>query len=120
MQYWYQRWVWGSNLCFITTAFRYINAFADWMCVSMIAVSRCITLSKPDLAEKLFGRRNGKLIILLVWIYANLLILPIYTEVSPEVNVRSMSWGDVLLTRSVIRQLILQLLKIVGLYFNCR
>ena len=48
----------------------------------MIAVSRCVSLTSPDLGEKLFSGRNGKLIILLVWIYANLLVVPAYLGVS--------------------------------------
>ena len=48
----------------------------------MIAVSRCISLTKPDLGEKLFSGRNGKLIILSVWIYANILVIPFYLGVS--------------------------------------
>jgi hypothetical protein len=28
------------QLCFLTTAFRYVNAFADWMSLGMIALSR--------------------------------------------------------------------------------
>ena len=89
MQYLKQRWTWGADLCYITTAFRYINAFADWMSVAMIAVSRCVSLTRPELGEKIFGGRNGKLIILAIWVYANLLILPIYTKVSPMVNIVS-------------------------------
>ena len=38
------------------------------------------------LGEKLFAGRNGKLIILLVWIYANLLVVPIYTGLDTEVS----------------------------------
>ena len=85
MQYLKMRWIWGPDLCYVTTAFRYVNAFADWMSVAMIAVSRCISLTRPELAEKLFGGCKGKLIILAIWVYANLLILPIYTKVSPGV-----------------------------------
>ena len=48
----------------------------------MIAVSRCVSLTSPDLGEKLFSGRNGKLIILMVWIYANLLVVPAYLGVS--------------------------------------
>lgn len=81
VQYLQQRWIFGPTVCYLTTAFRYINAFADWMCVAMIAVSRCITMAKPDLGERLFSGRSGKLVILLVWIYANMLMLPIYTHV---------------------------------------
>ena len=39
-----------------------------------------------SLGEKLFAGRNGKLIILLVWIYANLLVVPIYTGLDKEVS----------------------------------
>ena len=28
------------ELCYISTAFRYVNAFADWMSLGMIALSR--------------------------------------------------------------------------------
>ena len=38
------------------------------------------------LGEKLFAGRNGKLIILLVWIYANLLVVPIYTGLDTKVS----------------------------------
>ena len=68
----------------MTSAFRYVNAFADWMSLGMIALSRCVSLTKPDLGERLFSGRNGKLIILMVWIYANLLVVPVYFGVSCE------------------------------------
>ena len=68
----------GKNLCNITTAFRYINAFADWMSVAMIAVSRCLTLTKPELGQKLFSGRYGKIIIGMIWVYASILIVPMY------------------------------------------
>ena len=54
--------------------------------MAMIAVSRCISLSKPDLGERMFAGRNGKIIILLVWIYANLLMVPMYTEIDPDLQ----------------------------------
>ena len=37
MQYLSKRWVLGETLCYATTAFRYINAFADWMSVGMFS-----------------------------------------------------------------------------------
>ncbi len=52
------------------------------MCVAMIALSRCLSLTKPEMSEKVFGGINGRLIIAGVWIYANLLLIPIYTGVS--------------------------------------
>ena len=51
LNYLNQGWFWGKNLCQISTAFRYVNAFADWMSVAMIAVSRCLTLTRPTLGD---------------------------------------------------------------------
>ena len=65
-------------MCQITAAFRYINAFADWTSVAMIAVGRCITLIKPELGQKLFSGLYGKMCIAMIWIYACLLMVPIY------------------------------------------
>lgn len=85
VQYLSERFTMGENMCLVATVFRYINAFADWMCVAMIALSRCISLTKPELGEKLFAGKNGKLIILMVWIYANILMIPIYTQVCSSI-----------------------------------
>ena len=65
-------------MCQITAAFRFINAFADWMSVAMIAVSRCVNLTKPELGQKLFSGSCGKMFIALIWIYACLLVVPIF------------------------------------------
>ena len=65
-------------MCQIWAAFRYINAFADWTSVAMIAVGRCITLIKPELGQKLFSGLYGKMCIAMIWIYACLLMVPIY------------------------------------------
>ena len=48
------------------------------MSVAMIAVSRCLTLTKPELGQKLFSGFYGKLVIVLIWIYANILMVPMY------------------------------------------
>ena len=59
-----------------------MTAFTEWMSVALIAVSRCLYLTKPNVFEKLFGRKRAWLVVLLVWIYANLLIAPIYSGVN--------------------------------------
>ena len=38
MQFLTHRWILGETLCFAFSAFRYINAFADWMSVGMCTV----------------------------------------------------------------------------------
>jgi hypothetical protein len=42
----------NEELCYLSTAFRYVNAFADWMSLGMIALSRLNTLKA--LFEMLF------------------------------------------------------------------
>ena len=36
IQFFTHRWILGETLCFAFSAFRYINAFADWMSVGMM------------------------------------------------------------------------------------
>ena len=98
----------GETLCFVTSAFRYVNAFADWMSLGMIALSRCVSLTKPDLGERLFSGRNGKLIILMVWIYANLLVVPVYFGVSYE-------WNLSFIVHTLIRFLYFRVLALLGI-----
>ncbi len=73
-------WFWGSFLCKASTGIRYITAFADWMSLGMVAVSRCLCLTKPDLSHKIFSGMNGKLVIISIWIYANVLVAPMYFQ----------------------------------------
>lgn len=80
LNYFYHGWFWGKTLCITTTGFRYINAFADWMCVAMIAVSRFLTLTSPALAQRILSGWNGFFIICLTWIYAVLLVAPMYLD----------------------------------------
>ena len=43
MQFLTHRWILGETLCFAFSAFRYINAFADWMSVGMLWFRRPTT-----------------------------------------------------------------------------
>ena len=46
----------------------------------MIALSKCINLLKPKLGYKWFSGFRGILLILMIWIYANMMVIPIYLE----------------------------------------
>ena len=46
MQFFTHRWILGETLCFAFSAFRYINAFADWMSVGMFTSRFRNTTSK--------------------------------------------------------------------------
>ena len=73
-------WHWGQNLCTLVGALDYIISFAEWFSVAMIALTKCINLLKPKLGYKWFSGFRGILLILMIWIYANVMVIPSYLE----------------------------------------
>ena len=73
-------WHWGQNLCILVGALDYIISFAEWFSVAMIALTKCINLLKPKLGYKWFSGFRGILLILMIWIYANVMVIPSYLE----------------------------------------
>ena len=69
-------WPFGSHLCILSSAFIKMNAFGDWMSLGLIALSRCLSLTKPNFWRKFCSYRNVTCMILGIWIYAFLMILP--------------------------------------------
>ena len=74
---------------------RYINAFAAWMALGFVAFSRfsitnsllrypasiniltrCLSLCAPELSKAVTMRRRNLGLVLLVWVYAVVLVLP--------------------------------------------
>ncbi len=79
LQYLLGWWPLGQAGCVAFAAIRYINAFADWMSLGFIALSRCVGLVRPNIAEKVFAGRSGVSIIAGIWLYAVALVLPSVT-----------------------------------------
>ena len=71
-------WGLGKQLCTVIGAFDYINSFAEWMSVAIVALTKCINLIKPKFGEKWFSGLRGILLIASIWIYANLIVIPIH------------------------------------------
>jgi hypothetical protein len=71
-------WPLSASLCFGTAFFRYVNAFADWMSLAMIALSRCLYLVWPDVGRRLFTGKRGLIVIVLIWVYSVALLTPFY------------------------------------------
>ena len=69
-------WPFGYTLCGISSAFIHMTAYADWISLGLIALSRCLNLTKPNAWNKFCNTRNIFIVLLSVWIYAFLLILP--------------------------------------------
>ncbi len=80
-QYLTQEWPFSSGMCYTFAAFRFINAFADWMSLAFIAVSRCAGLIWNEKAERYLSGRNGVAIIVLIWAYSIGLNSLAFTEV---------------------------------------
>ena len=72
----YKKWDLGHHFCEISTTIRYINLFANYMSVAMIAVSRCIMVTKPKFCANLVSRRNRIISIISIWLYGLILVLP--------------------------------------------
>ena len=49
--------------------------------MALIAVSRCLYLTKPAIFDKLLGGKRAYLVVFSVWVYSNILLAPIYTKV---------------------------------------
>ena len=75
-------WPFGYNLCGISSAFIHMNAYADWICLGLIALSRCLSLTRPTFWCKMCSHKNILVLFLSVWIYAFVLILPTIIVVS--------------------------------------
>ena len=70
--------IWGNVMCIATSSFREITAYADWMSVGIIAVSRCLSLKNISIIEQ-----NGKFFVSMIWIYSiGLRIIPMFINVS--------------------------------------
>ncbi len=71
-----------SIVYFCFAAIRHINHFGDWATLGVIALLRCYSLTKPTLTKKLIRKRKNVIwIIVVIWIYASLLPLPVYLGV---------------------------------------
>ena len=46
----------GKALCKVNAVFRYVNAFSDWMSLGLIAFSRCLNLTHPQVMETVSTR----------------------------------------------------------------
>ena len=78
VQFFSQAPIWGNVMCIATSSFRGITAYADWMSVGIIAVSRCLSLKNISIIEQ-----NGKIFVSMIWIYSiGLRIIPMFINVS--------------------------------------
>jgi hypothetical protein len=47
LQYFSMGWPFGHEACFAFAAFKHVFSFGDWISLAVIAVIRCLALTKP-------------------------------------------------------------------------
>ena len=77
-----QKWDLGIQSCKISATLRYINLFANYMSVAMIATSRCVMVTKPKYFTNFLQKKNRVFILSCTWLYGLILVLPTNFEVS--------------------------------------
>lgn len=77
LSFFYKGWYWGEIACYLFVGFRHINAFAEWLSVSIIAVTRCLVVTNREVAIKILTSCKRKCMIGLIWIYACILEVPL-------------------------------------------
>ena len=74
-------WVFGKFWCVGSIALAYIFAYVDWMALSLIALSRALSICAPTLLDKLSYGFKAKFSILFVWVFVLLFMVPSFLEV---------------------------------------
>ncbi|XP_023331522.1 protein trapped in endoderm-1 isoform X2 [Eurytemora carolleeae] len=81
LQYIQMSWPLGHNTCRLLAASKYVNAFAAWLSVGFVALSRCLSLQKNLLSRKFLYGTRGHLVVLSIWVYAALLVSPSFFNI---------------------------------------
>ena len=74
-------WVFGKFWCVGSIALAYIFAYVDWMALSLIALSRALSICAPTLLDKLSYGFKAKFSIIFVWVFVILFMVPSFLEV---------------------------------------
>ena len=74
-------WVFGKFWCVGSIALAYIFAYVDWMALSLIALSRALSIYAPTLLDKLSYGFKAKFSIIFVWVFVILFMVPSFLEV---------------------------------------
>ena len=74
-------WQFGEAWCVASISLAFIFAYVDWMALSLIALSRALSISAPQILNKFCTNVNSKCVIVSVWIFIILFMIPSFLEV---------------------------------------
>ena len=61
-------------------ALRYLNAYASFMSIGSVAMSRCISVCFPIFSKAVFDKKKNLMMVAGIWLYATILVLPTIFE----------------------------------------
>ena len=81
IQYLMRGWPRGDDwTCKGFAALRYLNAYAAFMSIGSVALSRCISVCFPLYSKAVFDKKKNWFMVVSIWIYASILVLPTIFE----------------------------------------
>ena len=75
-------WKFGNLWCITSLSLAYIFAYVDWMALSLIALSRALSICAPQILERFNSSIRSKLAIVFVWVFVLLFMVPSFLEVN--------------------------------------
>ena len=72
----------GETWCKMTSIFAHIFAYIGWMALTLIAVSRALSLCAPSFLTSICENGRSKGIIVAMWIFVLFLLIPSFMEVN--------------------------------------
>ena len=65
----------------LSISLAYIFAYVDWMALSLIALSRALSVCAPQFLNKTTSNLKSKIAIAIVWMFVILVMTPSFLEV---------------------------------------
>ena len=84
-------WSFGKTWCVLSISLAYIFAYVDWMALSLIALSRALSVCAPHVLNKVSSNIKSKVAIAFCWLFVILVMVPSFLEVKSIQLMRVMS-----------------------------
>ena len=96
----HQKWTWGAKSCRLTAYLRHSLTFIAWMSVALIAIHRCNGVLKLGKETIFDSKSKRRIILILVWVYGFLLLIPSYFGLFGELGYNCLSGNCYIIPQS--------------------
>ena len=103
----------------LSISLAYVFAYVDWMALSLIALSRALSVCAPQFLNKTTSNLKSKVAIAFVWLFVILVMTPSFLEVkiSFKTKIENSSISDINFIKSIKTFLYIQESVMFG--YNC-